>query len=117
MLCHRNFVSIFSIAEAEWKHYSYSDTVRAIALGLRGSNTPNEDTVKHKKRRYTDKYKISVIVGSSEIHGLVIDKKLNEKWPKTQPDKIMNTDGRVLRVYNDEVKFQGFYVLIRYEKK
>jgi hypothetical protein len=72
-VAHRNFLSILDISTDVWHHEQYSDLVRYMGLTLR-TNKKDDNKSKHARFRYTDKYKVAIVVGSSEVHFLGIDK-------------------------------------------
>lgn len=73
------------MSNAVWSHYKYDDTVRYLGLALRtpgeeeSANDNKAEKLRQKNKRYTDSYKVSVLVGSSEIHYLRLNAKEKDK--------------------------------------
>lgn len=115
LVAHRNFVSAFNISTETWQHTMYQDQVRELALMNRTVKKRNDDKTRLVEAykynfRYSDKYKVAAIVGSNQIHYLSIND--DDDFPCPQNYRITETEGTIRRLFKDELKFYGCFILI-----
>ena len=84
IIAHRSFTSIFDLSEEKWYHYNYKEAVRYLSLTTRTSSTENyaiNDKGRSQTKKYTDMYKIGVVVGANQIHFMRINAHIHERFP------------------------------------
>lgn len=114
VVAHRSFVSAYNLSTDMWEHICYKDFVRQLAITLRTVKRPSDErkgfiTDVKNMYRYTEKYKLAVVVGVSEIHYLTIDHECGLLEP--QNHRVMKLSDPIRRVFRDELTFYGCFVL------
>lgn len=109
MIAHRNIVSIFDLSTEKWSHHVYEDTVRYVGLTVRNNTKTSEALGRFQNFSYIMKYKVGIVVGSSEVHYL----RITDNGQPPEPDKrVTKSNGIIRRCMKDELKFHGIYMLI-----
>ena len=82
IIAHRSFVSLYDLSVEIWHHYNYRDTVRYVSLVTRESATKeNLENSRSDTKKYSQIYKIGVVVGANQIHFLRINAHMKETFP------------------------------------